>query len=308
MKYRRLGKTELKVSVIGVGTWQFGGEWGKTFSQREVNQMLDKAKEVGMNLIDTAECYGDHLSEALIGKYLQQDQREDWVVATKFGHHFHGHVNRTNHWGAEEVLKQLDASLKALRTDYIDLYQFHSGSDEVFDNDGLWTALDKQVQAGKIRHLGISIGSNDNVYQTDAATKVNAEVIQVVYNRVDQKPEGQVFFSCQRQDLGVLAREPLANGFLSGKYKPGAVFEQNDWRSLKNQEQLKLVEEIQSKEVPEGVHMAQWALAWCLKNPAVTCVIPGYRNAEQLESSAKAADLEPMNDAHPQAWNSKINS
>ncbi|WP_342045322.1 aldo/keto reductase [Bacillus sp. OTU530] len=308
MKYRRLGKTELKVSVIGVGTWQFGGEWGKTFSQREVNQMLDKAKEVGMNLIDTAECYGDHLSEALIGKYLQQDQREDWVVATKFGHHFHGHVNRTNHWGAEEVLKQLDASLQALRTDYIDLYQFHSGSDEVFDNDGLWTALDKQVQAGKIRHLGISIGSNDNVYQTDAATKVNAEVIQVVYNRVDQKPEGQVFSSCQRQDLGVLAREPLANGFLSGKYKPGAVFEQNDWRSLKNQEQLKLVEEIQSKEVPEGVHMAQWALAWCLKNPAVTCVIPGYRNAEQLESSAKAADLELMNDAHPQAWNSKINS
>ncbi|GAA3332593.1 hypothetical protein GCM10020331_093350 [Ectobacillus funiculus] len=147
-----------------------------------------------MNLIDTAECYGDHLSEALIGKYLQQDRREDWIVATKFGHHFHGHLNRTDHWSAEEVLKQLDDSLQALRTDYIDLYQFHSGSDEVFDNDDLWTILDKQVQAGKIRHLGISLGSNDNVYQTDAATKIHAEVIQVVYNRLNRKPEEKVFF------------------------------------------------------------------------------------------------------------------
>lgn len=301
MKYRRLGKTELEVSVIGVGTWQFGGEWGKDFSQQEVNQMLDRAKELGINLIDTAECYGDHLSEALIGKYLQQDRREDWIVATKFGHHFHGHLNRTDHWSAEEVLKQLDDSLQALRTDYIDLYQFHSGSDEVFDNDNLWTILDKQVQAGKIRHLGISIGSNDNVHQTDAATKIHAEVIQVVYNRLNRKPEEQVFPSCQRQDLGVLAREPLANGFLSGKYKPGAVFGENDWRSAKNQDQLKLVEEIQRKELPEGVNMAQWALAWCLQNPAVTSVIPGYRNIEQLESSAKAADLELVDHSHLQA-------
>lgn len=306
MKYRRLGKTELKVSVIGVGTWQFGGEWGKDFSQQEVNQILGRAKELGINLIDTAECYGDHLSEALIGTYLQQDNREDWIVATKFGHHFHGHLNRTDHWSAEEVLKQLDDSLKALRTDYIDIYQFHSGTDEVFDNDDLWTTLDKQVQAGKIRHLGISVGSNDNVYQTDAATKIHAETVQVVYNRVDRKPEGKVFPSCQKQDLGVLAREPLANGFLSGKYNPGTVFGQNDWRSVKNQEQLKLVEEIQRKELPEGVNMAQWALAWCLQNPAVTCVIPGYRNVEQLESSAKAAGLELVNHSHPQAWKSKV--
>lgn len=308
MKYRRLGKTGLKVSVVGVGTWQFGGEWGKDFSQQEVNQMLGRAKELGINLIDTAECYGDHLSEALIGKYLEQDHREDWIVATKFGHHFHGHVNRTDHWSSQDVLKQLDDSLKALRTDYIDLYQFHSGSDEVFDKDELWTVLDKQIQAGKIRHLGISIGSNENVYQTDAATKVGAEVIQAVYNRVDRKPEDGVFSSCQKQDLGVLAREPLANGFLSGKYKLGVVFGDNDWRSLKNQEQLKLVEEIQRTELPKGVEMAQWALAWCLQHPAVTSVIPGYRNIEQLESSAKAAALELVNDFHPQAWGSKLNS
>lgn len=139
-----------------------------------------------------------------------------------------------------------------MRTDYIDLYQFHSGGDEVFNNDKLWTALDKQLQAGKIRHLGISIGSNDNIYQTDAATKVNAEVIQVGYNRLEINPEKEVFPSCERQDLGVLAREPLANGFLSGKFKPGAVFGQNDWRRLKDQKQLKLVGDLNVQKYLKG--------------------------------------------------------
>ncbi|MFP3381145.1 aldo/keto reductase, partial [Bacillus sp. SIMBA_069] len=85
------------------------------------------------------ECYGDHLSEKLIGEYLKKDQREDWIVATKFGHHFHERFTRTNDYSAQSVLQQLDQSLKALQTDYIDLYQFHSGPDEAFDNDELWT-------------------------------------------------------------------------------------------------------------------------------------------------------------------------
>src|SRR6185503_20586838 len=89
MKYRILGKTGLRVSVIGVGTWQFGGEWGKSFAQDEVTAMLRRAQELGVNLIDTAECYGDHLSESLIGGALQGN-REQWIVATKFGHKFHG--------------------------------------------------------------------------------------------------------------------------------------------------------------------------------------------------------------------------
>lgn len=307
MKYRKLGKTELDVSVIGVGTWQFGGEWGKAFTQKEVDAVLHKAKEVGINLIDTAECYGDHLSEKFIGQYLQNDLREDWIVATKFGHHFHSEFNRTNHWGAEEVIQQLDDSLKALKTDYIDLYQFHSGSDEAFNNDDLWTALDKQMQQGKIRHLGISIGSNENIYQTDRATEVNASAIQVVYNRLEREPEEAVFPSCQRQNLGVLARVPLASGFLSGKYKPGATFDTSDVRSRQDQldveRKLKLIEEIKRNEVPEGVSMAQWALAWCLQHDAVTSVIPGCKNVEQVEANAAAASLDMIKQTHPQAVN-----
>ncbi|MBY0149226.1 aldo/keto reductase [Neobacillus niacini] len=305
MKYRKLGKTDVNVSVVGIGTWQYGGEWGKDFTQKEVDEILDKAKEMGINLIDTAECYGDHLSERLIGSYLKNQNRKDWIVATKFGHHFHESFTRTNHWSPGEVVKQLDDSLRALQTDYIDIYQFHSGSDDVFKNDELWTALDKQIKAGKIRHLGISIGSNENIYQTDLATEVNASVIQVVYNRLDRKPEELVFPSCERQNLGVLARVPLASGYLSGKYKPGAVFDQNDVRNNHVQsevlKQLKLVEEIQQNEVPEGVNMAQWALAWCLKHPAVTSVIPGCKNVEQVELNARAADLDLVSVNHPQA-------
>ncbi|WP_077622464.1 aldo/keto reductase [Sediminibacillus massiliensis] len=294
MKYRRLGKTDLNVSVVGVGTWQFGGDWGKDFNQAEVDAILTRAKEVGINLIDTAECYGpDHLSESFIGDFLSRDNREDWIIATKFGHHWHKKWSHA--WSVDDVRQQLDESLRSLQTDYIDLYQFHSGSDEDFDNDALWTMLDKQVQAGKIRNLGISIGSNQNIYQTEQATERNAKAIQVVYNRLDKAPEEAVFPSCIEQDLGVLARVPLASGFLSGKYKPGVQFS-DKVRQRKEQaavdEQLRRVEQIKQTEVPEDAEMAQWALGWCLQHPAVTCVIPGCKSPEQVEANAAAADLD----------------
>lgn len=295
VKYRALGKTDLNVSVIGVGTWQFGGEWGINFNQLEVDHILAKAQEVGINFIDTAECYGDHLSENFIGDYINRHNREDWMIATKFGHHFQRNFERTRHWSANEVLQQLDASLKSLKTDYIDLYQAHSPGDDEFDNDQLWTMLDKQVQAGKIRHLGLSLKTNDNIFQTTKASDLNIRAIQVVYNRLDRVPEEKVFPSAEEQNLGVLARVPLASGYLSGKYKPGASFTANDVRSRHNEEEttklLKQVEEIQKTEVPKGVPMASWALAWCLENPAVTTVIPGCKTPEQVALNAKAAEL-----------------
>jgi len=295
MNYRRLGSTELNVSVIGVGTWQFGGEWGINYTQEMVDQILDAAHEVGINLIDTAECYGDHLSEQLIGSYISRHKREDWIIATKFGHEFHNLFSRTDRFDSQSVVKQLDNSLKALQVDYIDLYQFHSGPDAAFDQDELWETLDKQVQAGKIRHLGISIGKNNNIHQVKRATEVGAKAIQVVYNRLDRVPEEEVFPACAKQDLGVLARVPLASGFLSGKYKPGATFASNDVRHRQDAEhQAKLLQEVEriaQEELPEGVDMASWALAWCLKHEAVTTVIPGCKTAEQVRANAAAVAL-----------------
>ena len=297
MQYRRLGKTELNVSVIGLGTWQFGGEWGKEFTQAEVNAIFDAARANGINLVDTAECYGDHLSEKLVGEAIKQD-RENWVVATKFGHLFTGFNERDWALSPEAVQQQLEDSLKALQTDVIDLYQFHSGSNEQFANDALWTMLAKQKQSGKIRFLGVSISSSKeetNAYQTERATQVGASVIQVVYNLLQRKPEDAVFPLCAKQDLGVLARVPLASGLLSGKYKVGVQFPANDIRATQDDVQLQKmmeeVERIQQTEVPVGVPMATWALAWCLKHPIVASVIPGCKTLEQVRQNAAAADL-----------------
>src|SRR5271154_1776970 len=131
MKYRRLGKTELKVSVVGIGTWQYGGEWGMEFTQADVDQIFDAARRLGINLIDTAECYGDHTSEAFIGNAVQRD-RKNWIIATKFGHKFHAPFNRTDERRAADLRVQVEASLMAMKTDHIDLLQYHSVRDEEF--------------------------------------------------------------------------------------------------------------------------------------------------------------------------------
>jgi aryl-alcohol dehydrogenase-like predicted oxidoreductase len=295
MKYRTLGTTGLRVSVIGIGTWQFGGEWGKAFSQGEVNGILGRAQELGINLIDTAECYGDHLSESLIGGAIAGN-RDQWIVATKFGHKFHGWMNRSDERDVPHLREQLEASLKALRTDYIDIYQYHSVRDAEFFNQELWELLGRVKREGKIRHIGNSIsGKIDAAPQAEASERAGVEVLQLVYNRLERKPEETAFPIARRFNLGVLARVPLASGLLSGKYKPGTTFKEGDFRQQEDRatldEKIRRAQEIQRKEVPPGVDMAQWALAWCLRNPAVSAVIPGCKCVAQVEANARAAEL-----------------
>jgi aryl-alcohol dehydrogenase-like predicted oxidoreductase len=306
MKYRRLGKTNLRVSVIGLGTWQFGGEWGKDFSQDEVAAMLARARDLGINLIDTAECYGDHTSEALIGGAIHRE-RDRWVIATKFGHKFHGYMNRTDERRPDQVVQQLEESLRALRTDYVDLWQYHSLPDHEFDSDELQSSVIRMKQQGKVRHIGNSISMNiDSRHQTDASPKAQVEVLQLLYNRLDRRPEEYALAAAQRMDMGVMARVPLASGFLTGKYKPGTRFPPGDYRAQKKPEEidktLAEVERIKQTELPPGMDMATWATAWPLQHPAVTCVIPGVKSVEQVESNARAADLDLARDDHPQAW------
>jgi aryl-alcohol dehydrogenase-like predicted oxidoreductase len=309
MQYRRLGGSGLEVSVIGLGTWQLSGEWGKDFTQGEVDRLVGRAGELGVNLIDTAECYGDHLAESLVGRAIATD-RERWIVATKFGHWFHADrmgaaldpgALRSDHWSPEEVVAQLDESLRALGTDYVDIYQSHGGSDAQVETPGLWAALEEQVRIGKIRHLGISLDPDDG-RRVARAPELGADVIQVTYNRLNRVAEDNVLPTAAERELGVLAREPLANGYLSGKYRPGSrVTSPADWRSLHDarevENMLASVAEIEAREVPAGVPLARWALAWCLRHPAVGAVIPGSRTLEQLESNVAAAEL--VSDAHP---------
>jgi aryl-alcohol dehydrogenase-like predicted oxidoreductase len=313
MRYRRLGERGLAVSVIGLGTWQFGGEWGKSFSQAEVDALVGRAGELGVNLVDTAECYGDHVAESLVGRAIAKD-RERWVVATKFGHRFHaermgegwdpGSV-RSDHWAPDEVVGQLEASLRALGTDYVDILQAHGGSDAQVATPGLWEVLQEQVRLGKVRQLGISLDP-DQAERTARAPQLGAKVIQVTYNRLNRVAEEGVLPATVEQRLGVLAREPLANGLLSGKYRPGRwVTDPSDWRAGRDasevERHLETVARVRDTEVPEGVSLAQWALAWCLRHPAVSAVIAGSRTVEQLESNAAAAELELGDETHPLA-------
>jgi aryl-alcohol dehydrogenase-like predicted oxidoreductase len=294
MFYRVLGSTGLKVSAIGLGTWQLGGEWGHAYSQKDADAIFGRAAELGINLIDTAECYGDHTSELFIGDYVRRHDRSRWIVATKFGHQFNSFMDRTEDFSVDGVRKQLEASLKSLRMDRIDVYQFHSGSDAQFQNDELWSMLAEQKRLGKIAHLGISITSKGSEFQAREAKKRGAEVLQVVYNRLERKPEEEDFPHAKQGNLGVLARVPLASGVLTGKFKPGVAFAKDDVRSkfdaAKMQAGIVAAEKLK-EEVPQGVPMARWALAWCLKNPLVSSIIPGCKSPEQVEENAAAAKL-----------------
>lgn len=299
MKYRTLGKTGLKTSIIGLGTDQFYGEWGQEFTQSAVDKIVNKANELGINFIDTGECYGDHLSESLIGNAIHKN-REKWIIATKFGHKYHGFQQmRTTHFSPKQIAEQLDDSLKALKTDFLDIYQFHSPTNKEFFNEDVWAFLEKKIQEGKIRHIGIALIASavdkNDMFQLENAEKAKVEMLQIVYNRINKKAEEKILPFCQKHNLGTVSRIPLARGHLSGKYDLNTTFPSNDRRSFEDKEQtcrqLKFVQELKKTEVPKGINMAQWALAWCLQNPAIAAVIPGIKNVEQVEINAKSADL-----------------
>jgi len=304
MLYRTLGSTGLKVSVVGLGTWQYGGEWGAEFTPSDVDAIMGTALDEGINLIDTAECYGDHLSEMLIGERMQRE-RSRWVLASKFGHAYHGYRERTRHWSGEEMRRQLHDSLRALRTDYLDILQFHSPTDEEFLNEELWNTLATVKREGLVRHIGLSVSKNDNLLQVDRSPDAGSQVLQIVYNRLDRTPERDVLPRARELNLGVFARVPLASGFLSGKYRSNSTFDSRDWRNEIEPERLRRitdeVEEIRRTELPEGASLASWALAWPLNNPAVTAVIPGCKSPRQVRENVAAVAWVAAPESHPQA-------
>ena len=295
MHKRILGKNGLEVSAIGLGCMGLSFAYGPAMDRGEAIKLLRAAVDRGVTFFDTAECYGDHTAEKLIGDYLARHDRSRWIVATKFGHHFRAFMDRDDAFGSAEIRGQLEASLRALRIECVDLYQFHSGPDAAFQNGDLWSALLEEKRAGRVRHLGVSILGKGSELQAREARRFGVESLQIVYNRLDRRAEKMYFPSAERDRLGLLARVPLASGLLSGKYRPGASFPANDVRARFDAEKMQRdfaeVERIGKEEVPAGVPMSQWALAWCLRNPLVTAVIPGCKNPAQARANAAAADL-----------------
>ncbi len=306
LRYRVLGKSGLKVSVISLGTYQLSGSWGKEYTQHDVDGIIDAAQEAGINFLDTAECYGvDNHAERLIGNALE-GRRDKWIVATKFGHVRKEQLKNSDAWETSDIQKQLETSLRLLKTDHIDLYQFHSGSDEIFDRDEIWTMLEKEKSKGKILHLGISLNrtkSDKEDYQTLNAAKAGAEVIQVKYNRLERDAENRILPAAEKQGLGVIGRVALASGLLSGKYQDITEFSGAESRAKKYKPDLikkmqQEINEIIKNELPENVLLSQYALCWVLSNPAISCVIAGCKSPEQVRLNAAAADLPIMDYKH----------
>ena len=288
MIYRTLGKTGIKVSVLGIETHQWSGMGGKFFTVSDIRAILQKAEKVGMNFIDTGECYFFHAAERLIGEALGT-KRKKFVVATKFGHKSEpGKIAAA--WSGEAVKKQLDDSLRALRTDYIDVYQAHINSKEDLKNVREYfleikSALLDAKKSGKIRSVGICLGDNELFDQSgnilaEAIKKLGVEVVQTVYNRLDREAEEKVLPLAEKFGLGVITRVPLAKGYLSSRFKP----------TNKNFDgkKMALVEKIKEKELPKGADMAEWAIAWCFKNPLISSVVPGCSAREQIDSTVRA--------------------
>ena len=202
--------------------------------------------------------------------------------------------------------RQIDESLRALHTDYIDILQYHSPSGEELLTSGLADLLKLEVQAGKIRHIGISLKTDlcrsSDTFQVQKAPELKVQVMQILYNRLQREAERGILPLCQEHDLGVIAGVPLASGLLSGKYRSGNSFPDKDVRAHRErsevEDMLREVERIRREKLPDGMFLSSWALAWCLKHPAVSCVIPGCKSVQQVRQNAQSAEL--LEEAHPQ--------
>ena len=303
MQFRKLGKTNFDVSEVSLGAWQIGGAWGDV-SDASAEQVLHAAIEQGINFIDTADVYGDGRSERFIAKALDKTGA-NVIVATKVGRRLSPHV--ADGYNRENLTAFVERSLKNLKRETLDLVQLHCPPTVVYYRPEVFAVLDDLKQKGKIRHYGVSV---EKVEEAIKATEFpGVATVQIIFNIFRQRPKDLFFGLAQERDVGVLVRLPLSSGLLSGKINHETAFAADDHRKFnRHGEQfdrgetfsgvdfdaaLDAVDEIR-RLVPEGVTMANFALRWILDHEAVSCVIPGARNEQQVRQNVAASDLLPL--------------
>jgi aryl-alcohol dehydrogenase-like predicted oxidoreductase len=299
VEYRRLGKSELNVSVVGIGTWPIGGSfWGKG-DDAEAVAAIEKAIDSGLNLIDTAPVYGNGHSERLVARAIK-DHRQQVIIATKCGLHFKG-ATAINDLKPESIRKELEASLKRLKTDAIDLYQCHwpDPSTPIEETIG---EMARMKTEGKIRAIGVS---NFDAALLEKAQKVAPIASnQVPYSLLNREIENELVPFCLEKDIGILAYGPIGGGILSGKYKEKPKFSKNDARTFfynyyqeplwtKVQALLKELEKIAAR---HDKPVVQVAINWVCQQPAITSALVGARNPQQAEANAAAGNWQLSNE------------
>ncbi len=306
MEYRTLGRTGWSISEIGFGSWGIGGsEWGATDDSVSL-AALNRAIDLGVNFIDTADVYGDGHSEQLIAQ-VRKVRSEQLIIATKAGRRLNPHV--ASGYNRENLTSFVERSLRNLEVEAIDLLQLHSPPSEIYDMPEVFGILDDLVVQGKLRFYGVSVERVDEAMK--AISYPNVQSVQIIFNMFRFKPSEQFFAAARERRVGILARVPLASGLLTGKMRPDTQFSSNDHRNFNRHGEafdqgetfsgvdyetgLRAVEELRSL-VPPGVTMAQFALRWILMFPEITATIPGAKNPQQAEDNVRAAALPPLSD------------
>ncbi|MDQ0380898.1 aldo/keto reductase [Amycolatopsis thermophila] len=301
MEQRVLGRTGRPVSVVGLGTWQLGADWGEV-AEADALAVLTAAAEAGVTFFDTADVYGDGRSERIVGRFLRE--RPGIFVATKMG-------RRAPLDPAQYTLDNFrawtDRSRANLGVDRLDLVQLHCPPTAVYSSDAVFDALDTLVAEERIAAYGVSVETCDEALT--AIARPGTASVQIILNPFRLKPLDRVLPAAAEAGVGIIARVPLASGLLSGRYTKDTVFAADDHRTFNRHGEafdqgetfsgvdfatgVEAAEEFAAL-APPGATPAQTALRWIIQQPGVTSVIPGARSAEQARANAAAASVPPL--------------
>jgi aryl-alcohol dehydrogenase-like predicted oxidoreductase len=303
MNYRELGRTGWKVSEVSFGAWAIGGAWGNV-SDADSAAALRKAIDSGVNFIDTADVYGDGRSERLIAQ-LKKEHKEEIIVATKAGRRLPKQT--VEGYSRENLVGWVNDSLRNQAVESLDLLQLHCPSTDLFYHPEVFGILDDLVKAGKIRYYGVSVERVEEALKAIEFPQV--QTVQIIFNCFRQRPADLFFAQAKLKRVGILARVPLASGMLTGKLRADSQFAANDHRNFNRHGEsfdvgetfagvdynvaLKAVEELRPL-VPAGASMSQFALRWILMFDAISCVIPGGKNPDQVAQNIGASALPPL--------------
>lgn len=307
MEQRTFGRWQRSVGVIGLGCWQLGADWGAV-SEDDALAVLHAAVDEGVNLLDTADVYGDGRSERLVGRFLRERPEAQLTVITKMGRRADPHVPSS--FTPVAMRGWLDRSRTNLGVDRVDLVQLHCPPTAIFADDAVFETLDGFVADGILGAYGVSVETCAEALTAIARPGVKS--IQIILNPLRLKPLDEVLPAAAAAGVGIIARVPLASGLLSGRYDSTTVFGADDHRNYNRHGEafdvgetfsgvdyetgLRVVAELNAAR-PEGWTMAGAALRWIADLPEVTVVIPGARSAEQARANAAAGSGEPLSPA-----------
>jgi aryl-alcohol dehydrogenase-like predicted oxidoreductase len=302
MEHRTMQRLGRDVSVVGLGTWQLGADWGSV-DPDDARATLDTAVQEGITFFDTADVYGDGRSEEFCGELRRRSPGV--FIATKMGRRVE---QTTENYNRDAFLEWNDRSRQKLGMDTLDLVQLHCPPDGVYENDAAFEALDEMVADGRIAAYGVSVETCAQALRAIARPGVAS--VQIILNCFRLKPLDEVLPAAKEAGVGIIARVPLASGLLSGRYDENTTFGPDDHRSYNRQGEafdvgetfsgvpfevgLQAVREL--KPLAGDLPLAQFALRWIIDQPGVSTVIPGARNPDQVRGNAAAASAPPLSD------------